>query len=46
MCVHVCVYLCMCVLAAREELPDSDPEDSSEELTEVVCLESDLKDGQ
>ncbi|XP_033996244.1 apoptosis-inducing factor 3 [Trematomus bernacchii] len=30
----------------REELPDSDPEDSSEELTEVVCLESDLKDGQ
>ncbi|KAK5918155.1 hypothetical protein CgunFtcFv8_002942 [Champsocephalus gunnari] len=36
----------MCVLAAREELPDSDPEDSSEELTEVVCLESDLKDGQ
>ncbi|KAF3841004.1 hypothetical protein F7725_006866 [Dissostichus mawsoni] len=36
----------MCVLAAREELPDSDPEDSSEELMEVVCLESDLKDGQ
>ncbi|KAK5887691.1 hypothetical protein CesoFtcFv8_016274 [Champsocephalus esox] len=32
--------------SAREELPDSDPEDSSEELTEVVCLESDLKDGQ
>ncbi|KAK5887690.1 hypothetical protein CesoFtcFv8_016274 [Champsocephalus esox] len=31
---------------SREELPDSDPEDSSEELTEVVCLESDLKDGQ
>ncbi|KAK5858742.1 hypothetical protein PBY51_002859 [Eleginops maclovinus] len=30
----------------REKLPDSDPEDSSEELTEVVCLESDLKDGQ
>ncbi|XP_034406905.1 apoptosis-inducing factor 3 [Cyclopterus lumpus] len=30
----------------REELPDSDPEDTSEELTEVVCLESDLQDGQ
>ncbi|XP_031136665.1 apoptosis-inducing factor 3 [Sander lucioperca] len=29
-----------------EELPDSDPEDTSEELTEVVCLESDLQDGQ
>ncbi|XP_020491155.2 apoptosis-inducing factor 3-like [Labrus bergylta] len=29
----------------RQELPDSDPEDS-EELTGVVCLESDLLDGQ
>ncbi|KAE8287353.1 Apoptosis-inducing factor 3 [Larimichthys crocea] len=28
------------------ELPDSDPEDTSEELTEMVCLESDLRDGQ
>ncbi|KAM9332837.1 apoptosis-inducing factor 3-like [Pholidichthys leucotaenia] len=28
------------------ELGDSDPEDSSEELTEAVCLESDLQDGQ
>ncbi|XP_030009369.1 apoptosis-inducing factor 3-like [Sphaeramia orbicularis] len=26
--------------------PDSDPEDTSDELTELVCLESDLKDGQ
>lgn len=24
----------------------SDPEDTSEELTEAVCLESDLQDGQ
>ncbi|XP_034744994.1 apoptosis-inducing factor 3 [Etheostoma cragini] len=30
----------------REALPASDPEDTSEELTEVVCLESDLQDGQ
>ncbi|KAM6911562.1 apoptosis-inducing factor 3-like [Lycodopsis pacificus] len=30
----------------REEHPDSDSEDTSEELTEVVCLESDLQDGQ
>ncbi|XP_028277925.1 apoptosis-inducing factor 3 [Parambassis ranga] len=30
---------------AHQESPDSD-EDSSEELTEVVCLESDLQDGQ
>ncbi|XP_054482363.1 apoptosis-inducing factor 3 [Anoplopoma fimbria] len=30
----------------HEEFPDSDPEDTSEELTEVVCLESDLQDGQ
>ncbi|KAA8586800.1 hypothetical protein FQN60_000636 [Etheostoma spectabile] len=30
----------------REALPESDPEDTSEELTEVVCLESDLQDGQ
>ncbi|XP_019952966.2 apoptosis-inducing factor 3 isoform X2 [Paralichthys olivaceus] len=30
----------------RQELPDSDPEDTSEELTAVVCLESDLQDGQ
>ncbi|XP_059207065.1 apoptosis-inducing factor 3 [Centropristis striata] len=31
----------------RDEHPDSDPEDTaSEELTEVVCLESDLQDGQ
>ncbi|XP_023144569.1 apoptosis-inducing factor 3 [Amphiprion ocellaris] len=28
------------------EFPDSDPEDSSEELTEEVCVESDLQDGQ
>uniref|UniRef100_A0A8C2ZK57 Apoptosis inducing factor mitochondria associated 5 n=1 Tax=Cyclopterus lumpus TaxID=8103 RepID=A0A8C2ZK57_CYCLU len=40
MCVFSGVFL------AREELPDSDPEDTSEELTEVVCLESDLQDGQ
>ncbi|XP_037604283.1 apoptosis-inducing factor 3 [Sebastes umbrosus] len=32
--------------SAREELPDPDPEESPEELTEVVCLESDLQDGQ
>ncbi|CAI5643207.1 unnamed protein product [Oreochromis niloticus] len=30
----------------RGELTDSDSENSSEELTEVVCLESDLQDGQ
>ncbi|XP_044079085.1 apoptosis-inducing factor 3 [Siniperca chuatsi] len=30
----------------RDEFPDSDAEDTSEELTEVVCLESDLQDGQ
>ncbi|XP_051258027.1 apoptosis-inducing factor 3 [Dicentrarchus labrax] len=30
----------------RQEFSDSDPEDTSEELTNVVCLESDLKDGQ
>ncbi|XP_068572206.1 apoptosis-inducing factor 3-like [Cebidichthys violaceus] len=30
----------------HEELRDSDPEDTSEELTEAVCLESDLQDGQ
>ncbi|XP_039888596.1 apoptosis-inducing factor 3-like [Simochromis diagramma] len=32
--------------AARGELTDSDSENPSEELTEVVCLESDLQDGQ
>ncbi|XP_008286824.1 apoptosis-inducing factor 3 [Stegastes partitus] len=32
--------------APRDEFPDSDPEDSSEELTEEVCVESDLQDGQ
>ncbi|XP_030602510.1 apoptosis-inducing factor 3 [Archocentrus centrarchus] len=30
----------------RGELTDSDSENSSEELTEAVCLESDLQDGQ
>ncbi|KAM9348867.1 apoptosis-inducing factor 3-like [Symphorus nematophorus] len=45
-CVRVCVCVCVCVCAARQEYPDSDPEDTSEELTEVVCLESDLQDGQ
>ncbi|XP_006784938.1 apoptosis-inducing factor 3 [Neolamprologus brichardi] len=30
----------------RGELTDSDSENPSEELTEVVCLESDLQDGQ
>uniref|UniRef100_UPI0037E70CDB apoptosis-inducing factor 3 n=1 Tax=Semicossyphus pulcher TaxID=241346 RepID=UPI0037E70CDB len=30
----------------RQELPESDPEDLSEELTAVVCLESDLQEGQ
>ncbi|CAJ1063748.1 apoptosis-inducing factor 3 [Xyrichtys novacula] len=30
----------------RQELPNPDPEDSSEELTAMVCLESDLQDGQ
>ncbi|XP_047463481.1 apoptosis-inducing factor 3 isoform X2 [Mugil cephalus] len=30
----------------RHEFPDSDPEDTSEELTKEVCLESDLQDGQ
>ncbi|KAM4620383.1 apoptosis-inducing factor 3 [Polymixia lowei] len=30
----------------REESPDTDPEDGSEELTELVCLESDLQNGQ
>ncbi|XP_029304798.1 apoptosis-inducing factor 3-like [Cottoperca gobio] len=29
-----------------EELWDSDPEDTSRELTKVVCLETDLQDGQ
>ncbi|XP_004550289.1 apoptosis-inducing factor 3 [Maylandia zebra] len=31
---------------SRGELTDSDSENPSEELTEVVCLESDLQDGQ
>ncbi|XP_029375611.1 apoptosis-inducing factor 3-like [Echeneis naucrates] len=31
---------------SQQEFPDSDPEDTSEELTAVVCLESDLQDGQ
>ncbi|XP_035482701.2 apoptosis-inducing factor 3 isoform X2 [Scophthalmus maximus] len=30
----------------RQEFPDSDPEDTSQEVTAVVCLESDLQDGQ
>ncbi|XP_077961382.1 apoptosis-inducing factor 3 isoform X1 [Gasterosteus aculeatus] len=45
---HMCMLICACILvcSAREEFPESDPEDTSEELTEVVCLESDLQDGQ
>ncbi|XP_022594440.1 apoptosis-inducing factor 3-like [Seriola dumerili] len=31
---------------SQQEFSDSDPEDTSEELTAVVCLESDLQDGQ
>ncbi|KAF3705700.1 Apoptosis-inducing factor 3 [Channa argus] len=31
---------------SQHELPDSDPDDSSEELTAEVCLESDLQEGQ
>ena len=38
--------MCVCVCPARQDLPDSDPEDTAEELTAVVCLESDLQDGQ
>ncbi|XP_067464452.1 apoptosis-inducing factor 3 [Thunnus thynnus] len=38
--------MCVCVCSACQEFPDSDPDDTSEELTEVVCLESDLQDGQ
>ncbi|KAM3601944.1 uncharacterized protein V6R79_021782 [Siganus canaliculatus] len=30
----------------HHEFPDSDPEDTSEELTKAVCLESELQDGQ
>ncbi|KAG7237391.1 hypothetical protein INR49_032436 [Caranx melampygus] len=30
----------------QQEFPDSDPDDTSEELTAMVCLESDLQDGQ
>ncbi|XP_044226593.1 apoptosis-inducing factor 3-like [Thunnus albacares] len=41
-----CVHVCVCVYSACQEFPDSDPDDTSEELTEVVCLESDLQDGQ
>ncbi|XP_050934425.1 apoptosis-inducing factor 3, partial [Lates calcarifer] len=38
---------CVCVrCSARQEFTDSDPDDTSEELTAVVCLESDLQDGQ
>ncbi|KAM9847302.1 apoptosis-inducing factor 3, partial [Aulostomus maculatus] len=32
--------------SAHQEFPDSDPEDTSEELTEMVCLKTDLQDGQ
>ncbi|XP_071362034.1 apoptosis-inducing factor 3-like [Trachinotus anak] len=31
---------------SQQDFSDSDPEDTSEELTAMVCLESDLKDGQ
>ncbi|XP_054610422.1 apoptosis-inducing factor 3 [Dunckerocampus dactyliophorus] len=30
----------------RQDFADSDPDDSSEELVQAVCLESDLQDGQ
>ncbi|XP_042287700.1 apoptosis-inducing factor 3 [Thunnus maccoyii] len=45
-CLCACVHVCVCVYSACQEFPDSDPDDTSEELTEVVCLESDLQDGQ
>ncbi|XP_022062277.2 apoptosis-inducing factor 3 [Acanthochromis polyacanthus] len=32
--------------SSHGEFPDSDPEDLSEELTEEVCVESELQDGQ
>lgn len=43
----VCVCACMCVWSEYNEYNDlSDEEETSEELTKAVCLESELQDGQ